>query len=107
VQRTGEGGRTLREAGVIGSIKLSYDLCTGNLEPAGWIWGGAGTHILGSWVGPYYFREGAFGRYNIGNLITCGTCNPACRPAEGSHGGWGVGFPHPHAARPMGAVPPR
>jgi hypothetical protein len=95
VQRA--GGYTANvEFGVVGSIQACYDFCTGDLELSGWIWTGIGTHLpVVGWVGPYYFKEGHFGKVNIGGLLPCGKCADGCAPAPGgSHGGWGIaGFP--------------
>jgi hypothetical protein len=95
LQRAGSGSAINIEFGVVGSIQVCYDFCTGDLEVSGWVWAGIGTHLpIAGWVGPYYFQEGHFGKTNIGGLLRCGICADNCAERGGSHGGWGIaGFP--------------
>jgi hypothetical protein len=98
VQRDGgDEGHTAVEGGVVGSVQVCYDVCTGEVDINGWIWGGVGGHLpVVGWVGPYVYYEGSFYKGNPGlGHLNCGTCDPNCRaPEGGGHGGWGVGgFP--------------
>lgn len=92
VQRLG-GGTVDWEAGVVGSIQVCYDLCTGEISLVGWIWAGGGVKTSLGWYGAYLFAEQEFWRGNPGlGHLDCGTCAPACKPVEGGHDLWGSGL---------------
>jgi hypothetical protein len=88
------GDHAWLEAGVVSSLQGTYDACSGELYASGWIWGGIGTYVMGTWVGAYYFWEGDTDPIHVGKLAECGTCSAKCQPGE-HHGGWGFGaFQH-------------
>lgn len=93
LQRAG-GGKVPWEAGVVGSLQVCYDLCSGDVSLIGWIWGGAGIETRFGWYGAYLFAEQEFYKGNPGlGKLDCGTCDEHCRSA-GEHSGpdWGAGF---------------
>jgi hypothetical protein len=94
LQRAG-GGRVPWEAGVVGSLQVCYDLCSGEVSLIGWIWGGAGIETRLGWYGAFLFAEQEFYKGNPGlGKLDCGTCDAHCHRAE-EHGGgpdWGAGF---------------
>jgi hypothetical protein len=92
------------QGGFVGSLQICYDLCTAELGLIGWVWAGGGVETdfgyLGGkhWRGAYVFAERDFGKSTLGFMprLSCGTCDPACAPAEHEGTNWGggiAGFP--------------
>ena len=85
--------------GFVGSLQLCYDFCTAELGLVGWIWAGGGVEadygFFGGkqWWGAYVFAEHDFGSTTLDFMprLSCGTCSPACTPAEHGDTVWGAG----------------
>lgn len=95
IQRSGGRGFTDVSGGVVGSVQVCFDMCTGEAYVTGWVWFGAGATLWGHWVGPYAYYEGELmsRRRVINSHVPCGTCDPACRHESGGWGGGIAWFP--------------
>lgn len=84
------------EAGLVGSVQVCYDFCTGALELVGWIWCGVGAKVPGwGWVGPYLYWEPPekilFEDIGLGHF-DCGSCAEQTGNEDNSNLGWGVAW---------------
>ena len=93
--------RVVPEAGVVGSLQLEYDMCTGKLALIGWVWAGAGaiihTPIGEQWYGAYTFVEGTICETKLDFMPKLPHGEPPPKDENKEKGpdvGWGIaGFP--------------